>query len=355
MGEDNFIVIGGGPSGAFLARLLSDSGYKVSVYESMPRYSTKPCGMGVPKQIESLLNIPDEFVLSKIRGYRAFIDGELKAENRGELWGWTVDKEGLISYLLEGIDVVKKKYEDYPSKLKSLNNAYVVISNGIYWSLASRDRINAVEVTLEKTNTNFEEDMIEIHFDTSLLGYYWIFPWGEKGINVGVGGQENFYSLIDRLTAFIGSDPRLKGALNSNIVKRIRGAQIISGGIELEKTNPVERVFAVGESIGSVFPLTGEGIRTSMMSSRILYESINNNINYRKLMEGSHLYFANRLQARVLRSLRKMPRELRRKLMKSVPKEWLVKFGLGDFTQEALRRALGKSGFFFDLLRTLGI
>ncbi|MCI4396413.1 MAG: NAD(P)/FAD-dependent oxidoreductase [Thermoprotei archaeon] len=340
-----------------MAYLLSESGFSVEVYELLPKFSVKPCGMGVPIQIESFFRLPESFILSKIKGYRAYLDGEMLVEGGGNIWGYTIDKEGLISYLLEKVKVVRKRVDDsYPMGLaKEFQGKKVIISTGFYSKLADRERINAVEVTIEKNKADFEEDIIEIRFDTGLMGYFWIFPWGDKGINVGVGGLESFDVLKKMLVNFLHDDPRFKRSVDVEVVQRIKGAQIVSSGINLRKLVLGENIYAVGELVGSVFPLTGEGIRPSMLTSKILFDSMQANKNYVVSVESSDLYYAIALQSKVYRLMKGVPKTVRKMIMKSIPKNWLIKFGLGEFTKEEIKQLKGFKGLFFELLNYSGL
>ncbi|MGC8678366.1 MAG: hypothetical protein ACP5TH_01005 [Fervidicoccaceae archaeon] len=351
MGSDNFIIIGGGPAGSFLAYLLTQAGASAKVYESLPKPAAKPCGMGVPKQIEKIFKIPDGLVMNEVRKYKVYLDGELFVESKEELWGWIVDKERMISYLLEGSEFINKKVNDRPDVLKELfPNAYVVISNGSYWNGASKERINALEVTLNLNERSFDENTIEIYFDTEMFGYYWIFPWGEKMLNIGVGGLMKFSDLKRKLLEFIKERKQLNVYPIHELERKIRGAQIIASGIDLNKVDILKNIFVVGEAAGAVFPLTGEGIRPSMITSKLLFDSIISGESYTKHLEVSDFYYANRLQAKVFEIMKAAPRYIRKMIMHSVPKEWFVKFGLGDFTREEIKKLKGLGGTFIELL-----
>lgn len=354
MGSDNFVIVGGGPAGAFLAYLLEQSGFSPRLYESLPKFAVKPCGMGVPRQIEKIFKVPDDLIMNEIKRYRAYLDGELLIESNVEHWGWMIDKEKLISYFLEGSEVIKKRINDDPEILKKMfPDSIIIISTGSYWNRAGKERINALELTLKLNEKNFDEDTIEIHFDTGMLGYYWIFPWGDSIVNIGVGGLESFPNLREKLSKFVKERNYSKKISSHEIEEKIRGAQIIASGLDLERVNPLDNVFVIGEAAGATFPLTGEGIRPSMITSKLLFDSIKNNYSYAKHLESSDFYYANALQTKIFKIMRSAPRHLRRMIMHSVPKDWLVKFGLGDFTKEEIRNLKGIRGVFIELLSSL--
>jgi len=104
--EAQICVLGAGPAGAFLARLLADRGYRVSVYDVAPGPAAKPCDWGLPYTVDRVLKVPSDHVIAKIREYRVTVDWgyELGLRQKGTM-GYIVDKPGLISWLLEGVDV----------------------------------------------------------------------------------------------------------------------------------------------------------------------------------------------------------------------------------------------------------
>jgi len=348
---DRFTIVGGGAAGSFLAFLLTDSGYNVTVYESLPRFAMKPCAMGVPKQIEKFVKIPEDYKVNVIRKYRAYLNGRILLEGGEGVWGWIIDKERLISYFLEGAEIVRKRLEDRPEILKQkLPGENVVISSGVYWSNSSNERINAVETLLKVDEGVVQDDIIEIHFDTDMLGYYWIFPWGDGVANVGLGGLESFPVLKRKLATFIKERKLLDKIFFQDFEKRIRGAQIIASGLEAEKAQFFDSIYVAGEALGAVFPLTGEGVRPSMLTSKILFDSLQANESYKENLISSELYYANRLQAKVFKIMKAVPSKMREMIMRSVPKDWLVKFGLGDFKKEEIKGLIKVGGLFIDLI-----
>ncbi|MEM4790741.1 MAG: NAD(P)-binding protein [Thermofilum sp.] len=102
MQTDRVAIVGAGPSGAFLARLLSDAGYKVTVFEALPKLAVKPCGWGVPFTIDRVVKIPEDYIISEVHGYRVYIDEEKLLESKGVKYGYIVDKERLLEHFLEG-------------------------------------------------------------------------------------------------------------------------------------------------------------------------------------------------------------------------------------------------------------
>ena len=103
MTKYEFAVIGAGPAGAAYAYFAANNSYKIIVYD----YTTpgkKPCGWAVPIQVEKYLKIPHSTILTKIKSFSVYIDGELAHRYEHGTWGYIIDKPLFLIELLEGIE-----------------------------------------------------------------------------------------------------------------------------------------------------------------------------------------------------------------------------------------------------------
>jgi flavin-dependent dehydrogenase len=129
--------------------------------------------------------------------------------------------------------------------------------------------------------------------------------------------------------------------LKGKIVKR-EGAPIDMGGLKPSwSPNPP---YVVGEAIGAVMPLTGEGIRPSILTSYALATSIFRNENYTELLQKLNIYKASRLQAKILKRVAKEGAKIPFKDKELSPRtiEIIYKLGMGEIRLRELLYLAGK-------------
>ena len=338
MGRPDFLIAGAGPAGALAARLLSDKGYRVRVYDPAPGF--KPCGWAVPVQVERVYKIPGEAVLTEIRGFRVYLDGEPVHEEYGRLWGYIVDKPRMIASLLEGVEVEKRGLRLVPGddgapvvEAPPISpREGVIVATGSQ-ALASgrfgsdRDMIYAVQ-TILPWRSGYDEDVIEMWFESSLVGYYWVFPRPGLGLDVGVGGYEEPRRLVDMLKVFV----KKRFGVEASTVK---GAWINIGGARAELLSREQPV--IGEAAGFVYPISGEGIRPSMVSAKALIAMLEGG---KRPSEFDSTVRWIGIQRRLLDRALSISPQRRAALLRSLPTRLFVSIGLGELSiREALAAA----------------
>jgi flavin-dependent dehydrogenase len=340
-------IIGAGPAGASLSYFLRDTEYKVLVYDYSPKPGLKPCGWAVPVQTEKLIPIPEGFKINTIYGHRVFLNSKLVLEQEKRTpWGYIINKPSWLAYLLKesGAEFIRKK-----ACTEKVDNGYInVIATGGYWNSSPKDKINAVHTMVSIKKWPYP-DRVEIWFNTDFIGYYWVFPHSEKKIDVGVGGYKTFSELKLMLKKFLNTHPELTKDGEKSFIS---GAEIVVSGVKEELLNPKKNVFAVGEAVGAVYPLSGEGIRPSIKTSLALSNYLMGKTgNYVKEVQKTGLVFATRIQRKVLETLKNASPSQRLEIIKSVPREWVVAFGLGEFDSKKLLSAIiSRGGKFAKLL-----
>ncbi|MET1127932.1 MAG: NAD(P)/FAD-dependent oxidoreductase [Thermoproteota archaeon] len=328
-------IVGAGPSGAALAYFLAQEGFDVTVYDGAPP-GFKACGWAVPKEVERYLKISDEHVLTKIKRFRVYLDGELAKEGYESTWGYIIDKPSFLKSLLEQSDfrrmfvTLAKVFEESRPEKEEIQT---VIATGSYTPppyRAQRDYITAVQKIL-KVKERVDTDTVEFWFDSNMVGYYWVFPRDERVVDVGVGGYEPPQRLLTRLETFT----RLRFP-DHEAKSHAKGAPINVGGAEpdaLMQNPPV-----IGEAAGFVFPLTGEGIRPSIATAFALKERIVRGADPRK--EVAEVAWWINTQRRILNVVRRSSPESRARLLQSIPLDLFVKLGLGTLRARELLIAL---------------
>ncbi|MCE4624338.1 MAG: NAD(P)/FAD-dependent oxidoreductase [Desulfurococcales archaeon] len=333
-----YYIIGAGPAGATLARVLSDKGFNVLVADAAPKPGMKPCGRGIPDSQDLPFKIPSECVQREVKGATLYVDG-VRAFTVTGLKGYIIDRECLTRSLLEGSDLALKAYYDMRTGTLRLNGEKVkldprrvIIAGGN--PFYPGEKINAVQ-EIYKGET---PDELIIYFDTELIGYYWIFPGAPGYVEVGVGGFSDVSDLRTRLRRFLRENKEARSTLREGPF-RVEGAKIAVGGVaeDLVSRVPVH----IGEAAGYVLPLTGEGIRPSIVSAYRLAEALTRGGSPRDILK-SDITRSITLHRKILNAVKSMKPELRRELLLSIPERLHVKVALGKVSARDIMAALAR-------------
>lgn len=325
---DRVAVVGAGPAGAFLSRLLSDAGFEVEVFEVLPRLAVKPCGWATPYTIESFFKVPEDAVLCEVRGYRVYVEGRVEKEGWGRKYGYIVDKEKLLEHLLEGITLRRRGVD--PARLEGYDLVVDARGHVAYSGVKAR----ALQAIARGVSVG-DGDSIEIFFESEFVGYSWVFPLGGSRVKVGVGGLAEFDVLKARLHSLLR-------VLGRPQVERVEGGLVASGGLVPQGSVP-----RVGEALGAVMPLSGEGIRPGMLSSLALFRSLTTGSKFARELEKTGLPLNIRVQLAVLRRLKSLPPKGRAELFRSAPVEILECVTAGCVTPAFIAKAMARWPLFF--------
>ncbi|MQL55331.1 NAD(P)-binding protein [Acidianus ambivalens] len=249
---EKIAIIGGGVSGSYLAYLLSNSGYDVTLFDIKEKYF-KPCGDVVPNIYKPKFEWKIKYY---IKNFAFYLDGEriYDVSYRNPKW-IVIDKPGWINSMREKVNQVISTKAD-KSKFD-----LVIDAKGPY----DMDR-QVVYTTRALIETNEFNDEAILEFNTKFTGFFWIFPDEEGVLNVGAGFIENKNSK-DLLLNYI------KNKFKDYKILDLRGAPISIGSVK-------SKSLKIGEARGLVFPMSGEGIRPSAISAEIAYEAITRGKNF---------------------------------------------------------------------------
>jgi len=151
--------------------------------------------------------------------------------------------------------------------VKNHPNYLPVIATGYMWKPQIRKLIIGVEYLVENARID-EPEYFEVRTWQGFIGYLWIFPFNDRAAHVGVGGLTSYSELVHILETFLKSDYRFR---NINVTRRYVGLVSIDG---VRKEYISFNYPVIGEALGTVLPLTGEGIRPSIISAWCLVEAI---------------------------------------------------------------------------------
>ena len=256
-------IAGAGVCGSYLGHVLTEYGHDVEVFESSKKENHwAVCAWGASKNILSKFSSDvglnfDDYVYHT--GKRLRMD---LPNNKTEY----LELDGLVTYnklkwehdLLKDVKIVY----DYRcnSSFPFSNYDYVLDCTGFYRSLlpSSNDDfyIPAYEYFVE--NIENQDDFYVIGYKGA-RGYFWFFPLHEGKAFVGAGDIDRKYFGISE---FFNDNPNVK------IIKKIGRPIRLSPPKRMEPFFH-NNIIGVGESIGCVFPMLGEGIIPSLLCSEI--------------------------------------------------------------------------------------
>ena len=307
-GEWEVAVIGAGPAGAVCALQLARAGRRVLLLDRRPFPRPKVCGDGL---------IADSLKLLARLGLLARVERQAFAAERLIAWSprrfavevpgrfLTLPRERFDALLVEaaveaGATLAVAKVDRLAPRAggvdlqlagrsgSSLATGVAVVATGANRALlrellgdtgAVPARATAAALRCYVRAPHGPRDLV-ISLDRSVLpGYGWIFPLPGGVWNVGCGllvadEPPQRWDLPGRFRRFAAEFPPLAHLLaQAHETTQPVGAALACGLAALPDRLP-ERVVAVGETVGTTFPLTGEGIGKAMESAELAAAAI---------------------------------------------------------------------------------
>lgn len=282
--ETHTLIVGGGPSGATLARKLSKNKISNILIEKNDNYD-KPCGGGIKAIVYKEFDIPRDIELKKIIKFNLYSPNQKVSVNLAKtpisivlrkdfdkLNRDLAKKEGSIILLGKFLKFEKKdefvySYIKINHEIKIIKSFYLVGADGV----TSTVRKQLSEPTQEKILTiyanipNIDIDKCEFYFGEKFApnDYAWVFPHGDK-LSVGSVCKEGV------VTKTLFNSFKNKVAPNDNT--KVKGFYIPTwndGSLLYE-----DKVFLLGDAAGQVLPFTYEGIYYVMQSALVLADAI---------------------------------------------------------------------------------
>ena len=253
-------IAGAGVAGSFLGRMLIKKGIHVEIFEWSKKENHWPvCAWGASKnEMEKFskmagLNFEDYILhTAKIWTSKLPTGSMIQLESRGLV---TYDKQKWEHDLLEGKEItygVRCTPETFPSSQFD----YVIDCTGVHRSLLPKSKEDFIAPSYEYLVENVSgiHDFYAIDYKVA-KGYFWYFPLDRKRGYVGAYDiDRKFYGIAE----FFNQHPEAK------ILKKI-GRPIRLATPKRMQPFYSGNVIGVGESIGCIFPLVGEGIIPSLL------------------------------------------------------------------------------------------
>lgn len=263
-------IVGAGVAGSFLACLLNNKGYEVEVFEQYTKDKHYPvCAWGTSRHMLAHfcsicgLNV-DEYILHVGKRLDIYVQGSDKKEHLNLIGLVTFDKRRWENDMLKGIKVnygVRCTRDTFPLHKYD----YVLDCTGFHRSMLPKPREDLYIPTWEYMldNISRERDFYVIGYRNA-MGYFWHFPLGNGRAYIGSGHfKKDYFGINEFLTEEPNAKPLMRIGRPVRLAPVTRVEPIVYGN-----------VIGVGESIGTVFPLLGEGITPSLQSAEILYNTL---------------------------------------------------------------------------------
>jgi len=255
-------IAGAGITGAYLYRLLGNEGHHVDIFDvkNGTRCGLTPCAWGTSRGFAELVAAsgldPERYIL---RRHDQVMMDDTRVE--GDLM--TFDKPRLVKDLLKGTEV---RY----SPLSVSQYDRVIDASGVsraYLPAIKRDIILKCMQCRVQTDEHLEN---RIKFGE--IGYAWCFPLAEKDHHIGCGSYITDANKVMSKLGWLSTQPSKRiGEILCRCEGKIRLTSphysqpfVIDGASS--------GVWGVGEAIGCVAPLAGDGVVPGMRSAQILVD-----------------------------------------------------------------------------------
>jgi flavin-dependent dehydrogenase len=276
-------IVGAGVAGSYLACMISKMGHEIEVYETNGEGAHWPiCAWGGSKNM--LAKFSRQAGL-EFNDYINHTGHTLRLELPGNKVEY-LELKGLVTYnkrkwesdLLRGIRVSYGRKGNLESPLLSECDL-VIDCTGFHRSLLPRSEedfiIPAYEYLVEDLKDI--EDFYVIGYKGA-RGYFWCFPLSKGEAFVGAGDLDRRYYGISE---FLARHPEC------NIRKKI-GRPIRLAPPRRMQPFYWNNIVGVGESIGCVFPMLGEGIIPSLICCDIFLDELTRSNNLGKGFDFKH-------------------------------------------------------------------
>ena len=257
-------VAGAGVAGSYLGHMLQKRGHDVEIFESSKKANHWPiCAWGASRHM--LSEFSNRAGLN-FDNYIFHVGKTLKMELPNNVREF-LDLRGLVTYdkqqwehdLIKDLKITydsKCTKESFPFTLYD----YVIDCTGMHRTLLPRSKedfiIPAYEYLIENIHDIKEFYVVSYR---NARGYFWYFPLDNNRGYVGAGDVDKKYEGVEEF---------LKQHPECHIVKKI-GRPIRLAPPKRMEPFYSGNVIGVGESIGCVFPMLGEGIIPSLICCEI--------------------------------------------------------------------------------------
>lgn len=252
-------IAGAGMTGAYTYRILRSQGHEIDMFDRDPgtRCGISPCAWGTSRGFAELVKAsgldPTKYFLRHF-DYMVMDGLRIKADLI------TFNKPDLIKDLLQGAEI---KY----SPLDVNNYERIIDATGV-----SRAFLPAIrdEIILPCRQWRIQTDaQLENRIKVGGIGYAWCFPLSNDEFHIGCGSLISDPRKIMEELDWVGKDTSRKIICTCTGKIRLTAPQYSRPFVIDEGAG---RIWGVGEAIGCVAPLAGDGVVPGMRSVQILMQ-----------------------------------------------------------------------------------
>lgn len=263
-------IAGAGIAGAYLFRLLQNQGREADLFdvERTGKCGLTPCAWGTSRGFCDLVKAaglePNEYILRRV-------DHLIMDEVKIQADLMTIDKPRLIKDLLQGKSIKT-------SPLVVAHYHRVIDATGVtraFLPPIDNDIILPCKQFRVKTTEELENQV-----KLGGIGYSWCFPLAGLGYHLGCGSfledPQEVLKQLDWLGIKSSRHPR-------HVVCECEGKVRLTsphGSLPFVTNQAPDGIWGVGEAIGCVAPLAGDGIVPGMRSAQILMDKWNDASGY---------------------------------------------------------------------------
>lgn len=274
-------VVGIGVAGAYLMnRLSDDQSYQVVGFERMPKNEhdavcawatcqnvmvglTRKCGLNF-----------DDYILHNGRHMQVGLqeNGSIDIQLKGMV---SYDKLRLIQDMIRGTEI---KFGRAPRKEELESDFDLIIdSTGFHRNYLPRIEnetwIPCVQYKVRYPRGKEPFDDFYLQAFPSMTGYFWYFPLGNGQAHIGAG------DFLKTRNSFVN---KFLNKYDCDIIKKVGRPVRLTPPENCEPFTDGRKSIGAGESIGTVYPLLGEGIIPSTWCAELLVENLHDIPQYRK-------------------------------------------------------------------------
>jgi hypothetical protein len=253
-------IAGAGMIGSYLHRLLGSLGIEADIYGDAAGHAAcgiNPCAWGSTSSFRQHVKAagldPERYVFNDFRIVN-FEGVDMKAHLL------TFDKPRLINDLREGVEVLvgpvpPRRYER------------VIDATGLRRAYLPHIKDDLLVPCVQYRVSREGADRSKVVIQYGNLGYSWIFPLSDTEFHIGAGSVLADPKDTLRESGFMNAG----GKILCGCSGKVRSTSPL-GSQPFVSTDPIlgGQVWGVGESIGAVAPVAGEGIAPGMASARLL-------------------------------------------------------------------------------------
>ncbi|MDD5086379.1 MAG: NAD(P)/FAD-dependent oxidoreductase [Candidatus Nanoarchaeia archaeon] len=274
-------IIGAGPSGSYLACILANHGFEVSVFEEHDKVGFPVQCTGITTSfLKELVELKKEFVINKVSKARIFstnkdfVDIRIKENfvlDRAKFDHYLMkkaEKQGVKFFLghrFVGADKNTIRIQKAKSKIiKEIKTDYIVGADGPLSDVArsfkfknKKEFLYGIQARVKLKNNNIVE------FYPYIGEYAWVVPESKEIVRIGVASGKNTKKIFDDF---------IRERLKENQIMEIQAGLIpvYNPKAKVQKNN----VFLLGDAAKMVKATTGGGIIPGILGAKALANSI---------------------------------------------------------------------------------